>query len=182
MLGLAQDALSSISRAGAGFETYGNYFLIQEKGTGKYLINWWCKNTEGIQLHLWHRENAIGLNEKSQVRFFHSVLDYIAQETAYPLDIFPQQIWRVTSRREWPCCRYHRYVYCNSFSYTLDAASSQTMSLFCVVSGPFLVAQIHGRTLCRNSPSLISRYASNFSAIHRCHHVQTNSIPTIHGL
>ncbi|KAF7981045.1 hypothetical protein HWV62_35500 [Athelia sp. TMB] len=69
ILGLAQDALSNISRAGAGFETYGMYFLIREKGMGKYLINWHCKNTEGVQLHLCLREKLPDVDKKFQVFF-----------------------------------------------------------------------------------------------------------------
>ncbi|KAF7986036.1 hypothetical protein HWV62_41394 [Athelia sp. TMB] len=78
VLGLAQKALLDhqnasldISRAGAGFEmaTYGMYFLIREKGTTNYLMNWCRKNTEGAQLHLWPREKSNNEDKKSQIFF-----------------------------------------------------------------------------------------------------------------
>ncbi|KAF7970209.1 hypothetical protein HWV62_24804 [Athelia sp. TMB] len=55
-----QTASLNVSRGGSGFSiaTYGIYFLIREKGTVNYLGDYWSKGKEGVQLHLWPRENA----------------------------------------------------------------------------------------------------------------------------
>ncbi|KZP17052.1 hypothetical protein FIBSPDRAFT_1047153 [Athelia psychrophila] len=64
-----QNATLSISRAGAGLDraTCGLYFLIREKGTTNHLGTCWCSNTEGVQVHIWHRHPRS--EDKSQIFF-----------------------------------------------------------------------------------------------------------------
>ncbi|KZP17346.1 hypothetical protein FIBSPDRAFT_1046871 [Athelia psychrophila] len=58
-----QNAPLNVSCAGVGFEreTYGMYFLIREKGTTHYLHTYWASNTEGTQVQLRDRENALNV-------------------------------------------------------------------------------------------------------------------------
>ena len=54
---------------GAGFDRdkYGVYFLIREKGTASYLCDYWYTGKEGVQLHLWRRQNESKKVKLSQV-------------------------------------------------------------------------------------------------------------------